>query len=118
MTFNGCKTAVQIIWDWAWVWKSVTVDGAEVGFQLLNSDGTGNIGSVSLIDSIFINIKKAAIVVGPVSSEPGSGTTGLVLDNVNLGGHVVDSAGKELLASGYHQNVSCFASGISIGSRY
>jgi Pectate lyase superfamily protein len=25
LTFNGCTTGVQVIWDWGWVWKSITM---------------------------------------------------------------------------------------------
>ncbi|OAA55282.1 Pectin lyase fold/virulence factor [Niveomyces insectorum RCEF 264] len=88
MTFNGCKTAVQIIWDWGWVWKSVTVNNADVGFRLINDDGSGNVGSVSFVDSTFSDIKTSAIVMAAPADKPGSASTGLILDNVNLGGAV------------------------------
>ncbi|RDW86246.1 glycoside hydrolase family 55 protein [Aspergillus mulundensis] len=102
MTFIGCATAVQIIWDWAWVWKSLSIQGADVGFRLIGTDG-GNIGSVTFIDSKFSSVN-TAIIIAPASSTPGSGTTGLVLDNTRIDGPIVDTAGKTYLAAGYHDN--------------
>lgn len=104
MTFNGCNTAAQIAWDWGWVWKSVTVNGANIGFQLINPDGSGNIGSVSFIDSTFSNIGTSAIVMASPSDNPGSGATGLILDNVNLEGRIADNSGNQLAASGYYKS--------------
>lgn len=106
MTFNGCKTAVQIIWDWGWVWKSVKIDDAEVGFRLVGDDPKGRIGSVSFIDSTFANIRNAAIIMVAPKDTPGDTPTGLILDNVNLGGRILDTAGNQLLSSGYYKNVS------------
>ncbi|CAK7219716.1 hypothetical protein SBRCBS47491_003942 [Sporothrix bragantina] len=104
LKFNGCKTAVQLLWDWGWVWKSTTVNNVDVGFRLMSDDGTGSISSVSFIDSTFSNVKTSAIVVNPLSQTPGNGSTGIILDNVNLGGSIVDSTGKTLLSAGYYKN--------------
>ncbi|KAL4820991.1 pectate lyase superfamily protein-domain-containing protein [Aspergillus spinulosporus] len=103
MTFIGCTTAVQIIWDWTWVWKSLNIQGADVGLRLINNDGGGNIGSVSLIDSKLSNVN-TAIIISPASSTPGTGTTGLVLDNTRIDGPVVDTSGKIYLGAGYYDN--------------
>lgn len=103
MTFIGCSTAVQIIWDWAWVWKSLRIQGADVGFRLINSDGGGNIGSVSFVDSIFTDVT-TAIILAPASATLGSGTTGLILDNTRIDGPIVDTAGTTYLGAGYYDN--------------
>ncbi|KAI9374086.1 pectate lyase superfamily protein-domain-containing protein [Aspergillus egyptiacus] len=103
MTFIGCTTAVQIIWDWAWVWKSLNIQGADVGARLINSDGSGNIGSVTFIDSKFTNVN-TAIIVAPASATLGSGTTGLILDNTSIDGPIVDTAGRTYLGAGYYDN--------------
>jgi hypothetical protein len=102
MTFNGCDTAVQIIWDWAWVWKSVTINNAKTGFLLHNSDNSAPIGSLSILDSKFTNVK-TAVVIDPPNSNPGSGSTGLILSNVALSGVgtvVADTSGNAILAGG------------------
>lgn len=109
MTFKGCTTAAQIIWDWGWVWKSTIVDSVDVGFRLISDDGSGFIGSVAFMDSKFSNIGKAAIIMSSPADKAGAASTGLVLDNVDLGGKVVDNSTNQVLASGYYQNV-CFIS--------
>ncbi len=105
MTFKGCTTAAQIIWDWGWVWKSTIVDSVDVGFRLVSDDGAGFIGSVAFMDSKFSNIGKAAIIMSAPADKAGQASTGLVLDNVNLGGNVVDNSTNKVLGSGYYQNV-------------
>jgi hypothetical protein len=100
LTFNGCTTGVQVIWDWGWVWKSVTMTNVKVGFKFVSDDGSGNIGSFSILDSSFTNVG-TVVVIAPPSSKPGSGSTGVALENVALSGvtaAVADTAGKTLLS--------------------
>ncbi|KAJ0379859.1 hypothetical protein COL26b_002012 [Colletotrichum chrysophilum] len=99
LTFNGCNTAVQIIWDWGWVWKGITVTDSSTGFRLVNDGGDGNVGSAAFMDTSFTNVKQA-IVVAPPSSTPATGSTGLLLDNIGFSGvsqGVADTTGKTLL---------------------
>ncbi|KAI0191651.1 glycoside hydrolase family 55 protein [Astrocystis sublimbata] len=101
LTFDGCTTGVQTIWDWGWVWKSITMKNVGVGFKLLSDTGAGNIGSVSIIDSSFLNIGTAAVVISPPTSAPGSSSTGVILEKVSLSGvaaAVQDTNGKTLLS--------------------
>jgi hypothetical protein len=42
LTFNGCTVGIQVIWDWGWVWKSITMNNVKTGFQLVGDDGVGN----------------------------------------------------------------------------
>lgn len=101
LTFNGCTTGVHLIWDWGWVWKSVTMNNVGVGFQLTAEEGAvGNIGSTSIFDSSFTNVG-TVIVIAPSSSTPGSGSTGLALENLKLSGVttvVADTTGAVILA--------------------
>ncbi|KAJ3959796.1 hypothetical protein N0V92_003558 [Colletotrichum tropicale] len=99
LTFNGCNTAVQIIWDWGWVWKGITVTDSNTGFRLVNDGGDGNVGSAAFMDTSFTNVKQA-IVVAPPSSTLATGSTGLLLDNIGFSGvsqGVADTTGKTLL---------------------
>ncbi|KAI0911199.1 glycoside hydrolase family 55 protein [Ustulina deusta] len=101
LTFDGCTTGVQTIWDWGWVWKSITMTNVGVGFKLLSDTGAGNIGSVSIIDSSFSNVGTAAVVISPPTSATGSGSTGVILEKVSLSGvgaAVQDTSGKTLLS--------------------
>ncbi|GAP93420.1 hypothetical protein SAMD00023353_10300200 [Rosellinia necatrix] len=104
LTFNGCNTAVEVIWDWGWVWKSIRVDNAQVGFRLYN-DANGQIpGSVAIVDSTFLNIRESAIEMAVSVDNPDSGFTGLILDNVNLGGKIKDHwSSTQILAAGYYK---------------
>lgn len=100
LAFDGCAVGVQVIWDWGWVWKSIAMKNVGVGFKLVSEDASGSIGSVSVMDSSFTNVAKAAVVIAPASSTAGSGSTGVVLENVNLSGvaaTVADTSGKTLL---------------------
>lgn len=83
---------------------------ADVGFSLLqekNADGSnkgagGNIGSAAFMESSFTNVKQA-IVIGKPSSIPGTGTTGLVLNNVHfdkVDKGVTDADGATILEGG------------------
>jgi hypothetical protein len=64
----------------------VTIKNAEVGFKLVGDDSNSFVGSVSIMDSAFSDISNAAIVINAPADKPGSTPTGLILDNVNLGG--------------------------------
>ncbi|KAF2271266.1 pectin lyase-like protein [Westerdykella ornata] len=100
LTFDGCTTGVQVIWDWGWVWKSVTMTNVDVGFKLVSDNGAGNIGSVTIMDSSFSNVGTAAVIITPPSSRPATGSTGIVLDKVSFSGvaaAVKDTSGAVLL---------------------
>ncbi|KAK1911450.1 hypothetical protein P3342_012751 [Pyrenophora teres f. teres] len=111
LKFSGCTVGVQLIWDWGWVWKSIEMNNVGTGFKLVPDSGSGssggstaapgNIGSASFLDSSFNNVK-TVVVVEPPSKSPGSGTTGLVLENIKLSGvsaAVVDNAGATILGA-------------------
>jgi hypothetical protein len=104
LTFNGCNTAVQLIWDWGWIWKSIRVNNAQVGFRLYNDGGGQLPGSVTIVDSVFTNIRESAIEMAVPTDTRDSGFTGLVLDNVNLGARVKDHwSSNQILAAGYYR---------------
>lgn len=98
---------MQLIWDWGWIWKSLTVTGVDVGFRLYN-DASGELpGSITIMDSIFSNIGQAAIEMAKPSNKTDEGFTGLVLDNVNLGGPIKEKGtGNTLQQGGKFNNVS------------
>ncbi|KAI0912764.1 pectate lyase superfamily protein-domain-containing protein [Ustulina deusta] len=104
LTFNGCNTAVQLIWDWGWVWKSIIVNNAQVGFRLYDNGGQIP-GSITIMDSTLFNIRESAIEMAVPVDVRDSGFTGLILDNVNLGGKIQDHwSSKVILAAGYYKN--------------
>jgi hypothetical protein len=49
LTFNGCDIGIQTIWDWGWVWKSITMNNVGTGFKLVGDGGSnGNSKSENL----------------------------------------------------------------------
>jgi hypothetical protein len=114
LTFNRCTTGVHLIWDWGWVWKSVTMVNVGVGFRLTADKGAaGNIGSASIFDSSFTNVG-TVVVIAPPSSTPGSGSTGLTLERVKLSGvttAVADTSGTVILAGSSATTVDEWALG-------
>lgn len=115
LAFFDCDVGVQVIWDWGWVWKSITMTHVGTGFKLLQEgaksakralkrdDGagvSGNIGSVSVTDSYFNDVD-TAILIAPPNPEPGSGSTGVIVENVrfrDVSRAVADTSGKVLLS--------------------
>ncbi|KAH7010780.1 pectate lyase superfamily protein-domain-containing protein [Microdochium trichocladiopsis] len=83
ITFTNVRTAVQLVWDWGWTWKSVVVDGSGTAFKLVSEDGSHGIGGALIVDSLIKNTKTAVAMFSP-TRELGKGTTGLTLDNVRL----------------------------------
>jgi hypothetical protein len=103
LRFSGCTVGVHVIWDWGWVWKSITMTNVGTGFKLVPEGSSGNIGSAMFLDSSFTNVG-TVVQITPPSSTPSTGTTGLVLENVALSGvskaAVADTSGAVLLAGG------------------
>ncbi|KAK1638756.1 pectate lyase superfamily protein-domain-containing protein [Colletotrichum phormii] len=101
LVFSGCDVGVQVIWDWGWVWKSITMTGVKTGFKFVPDYPDGSIGSSLIMDSSFTNVG-TVVVIQPPSSEAGSGSTGLVLENIAMSGvttAVADTTGRSLLAA-------------------
>ncbi|KAK4141141.1 pectate lyase superfamily protein-domain-containing protein [Dichotomopilus funicola] len=99
LKFRNCATAVQLIWDWGWTWKSIDISGCTTGFKLVSEDGTHHTGSILLLDSTFTNTG-TAILTFSATKELAKGTTGITLDNVafdNVQSPVVDTEGKVYL---------------------
>ncbi|KAH8690398.1 pectate lyase superfamily protein-domain-containing protein [Phaeosphaeriaceae sp. PMI808] len=105
MVFDGCATAT---------WKSITIKNADIGFKLLPKDKApsttptkpgvqenGNISSTIILNSSFSNVG-TAVLISPLNSAPGAGSTGLVLENIAISGvqkAVADSSSNTILAS-------------------
>lgn len=100
LTFIGCQTGVHVIWGWSSTWKSINMTNVKTGFRLVTEDKSSDkIGSATFIDSSF-NSVQTAVLIAPPSSKAGSGSTGVVLDNVafaNTSQAVADTSGATLL---------------------
>ncbi|CEJ92799.1 hypothetical protein VHEMI08429 [[Torrubiella] hemipterigena] len=95
------------MWDWGWIWKSISIQDSHIGFKLLVEQGGGGgsdgfVGSASFMDSKFDNVA-TAIMMGVPEDKPGTGTTGVVLENVeftNVNAGIVDTSGTTRLTGG------------------
>ncbi|KAK0630933.1 pectate lyase superfamily protein-domain-containing protein [Bombardia bombarda] len=86
MTFNNCKTAIFMNWNWAWTLQDIKINDCEVGIDMSNGGATGSqtVGSVLVVDSIFKNTPIGVKTAYTTSSAETNGT--LVLDNVDMSG--------------------------------
>lgn len=86
MTFNNCKTAIFMNWNWLWTLQDVKINNCGVGIDMANGgkEGSQTVGSVLVVDSVFkdtpVGIKTA---YDPTSPET-NGT--LIIDNVDFSG--------------------------------
>ena len=102
LTFNDCKTAVFMNWNWLWSLKSLHVNNCGVGVDMANTPENQTVGSVILADSKFVNTKIGVNSSFTGSSIPRTGGT-LVLDNVDFSGAPVavsSHTGQTILAGG------------------
>ena len=82
LKFRNCLTAVQMIWDWGWVWQRIDVSGGAIAFNISGVGGdTGQgIGSISLVDSTISNVPVGILTNNNPTSPH------IVMDNVNFDG--------------------------------
>ncbi|KAH8698984.1 exo-beta-1,3-glucanase Exg0 [Talaromyces proteolyticus] len=102
LTFNGCNTAIFMNWNWAWTFKSVTVNDCAVALNMSNGPSNQTVGSVMLLDSSLSTTDQAIVTAWSKSSIPTGGGV-LVLDNVDFSGSKVavgGIGGDTILAGG------------------
>ncbi|KAK4186330.1 pectin lyase fold/virulence factor [Podospora australis] len=76
LTFQGSQTGIYQIWNWGWTYKSLNFNDCEIGIDVTSSD----VGSVTLLDSNFTNVK-IAILSGQNWYSNGTGLGSLVVMN-------------------------------------
>ncbi|KAI9668646.1 MAG: hypothetical protein M1831_001085 [Alyxoria varia] len=102
LTFNDCKTAVFMNWNWLWSLKSLNINNCGTGVDMANMPENQTVGSVILADSKFVNTKIGVNSSFTDSSIPETGGT-LIIDNVDFKGAptaVASHTGKTILAGG------------------
>ncbi|EEH35016.2 glucan 1,3-beta-glucosidase [Paracoccidioides lutzii Pb01] len=102
LKFNGCLTAVQMIWSWGFNWQRIEVDGGAIAFNISGRGGsTGQgIGSVSIIDSWISNCPIA--ILTNTRKDGVNGAPNIVIDNLamyNVGTTVQSDTGDVILKS-------------------
>lgn len=82
LRFINCRTAVSIHWNWGWTFKSLDIQGSEVGLSIVG-DGL-NVGSALVMDSRFSNTPTAILVRQPFNDGGQTNTAMIAIDNVRL----------------------------------
>ena len=82
LTFFRCRTAIQQIWNWSWLYKSLSINNCGVGIDMSVPQGHNEaIGGVTILDSHFYNTTVGIITSANAQSIPPSAGQ-LLLDNV------------------------------------
>ena len=76
LTFYGSHTAIDQIWNWGWTYKSIKIVDCKVGINMSSWD----VGSVTLLDSSFVNVTTALVTARNPGNDTGIGS--LVVQNV------------------------------------
>lgn len=85
LTFNDCRIAMFMNWNWAWTFHGVTINNADIGLDMANGGSNSQtVGSVLMIDSVIRN-SRVGINTAYVPSNPNANGT-LILDNVDFAG--------------------------------
>ncbi|KAF2396068.1 pectin lyase-like protein [Trichodelitschia bisporula] len=116
LRFKGCQTAIEMIWDWGFSWKSLSVVDCKIG---INATGVAQEGggkaqgtaSLTLMDSVFQNVDQVLLTAQVPNYKPN-----IVLDNVKLQGNIgtVVSDGESVLLGHEGDTVESWA----IGNRF
>ncbi|KAL6154117.1 hypothetical protein ACJQWK_01865 [Exserohilum turcicum] len=84
ITFNNMNTAIQMIWDWGWTFKSVFVNNCRVAINATAGGPSAvNIGSITLFDSEIKNTQIGIVTARTGNSQPPAAGA-LYLENVKL----------------------------------
>ncbi|KAI9739279.1 MAG: hypothetical protein M1834_007492 [Cirrosporium novae-zelandiae] len=113
LTFNNCKTAMYVNWDWVWTFKSLEINNCGVGINMSGTDTSGGqlVGSVLVLDST-IGATHGIVTAYSKSGNGGESNGTLIVDNVDFTSStnaVSDASGSTLLAGG--SNVKLWAQG-------
>ncbi|KAI8268330.1 Glucan 1,3-beta-glucosidase [Colletotrichum sp. SAR11_239] len=83
LTFNNCKTAVYMNWNWLWTLQDLTINNCGVGVDMSNGGATAQtVGSVLLLDSVISNTPVGVLTAYNPASTSTNGS--LILDNVDM----------------------------------
>ncbi|TGO46551.1 hypothetical protein BCON_0318g00010 [Botryotinia convoluta] len=60
LVFDGCRTALQISWDWAWTMQGINIKNCEIGINVVGEAGdflgtSNNVESLTLLDLVIEN---------------------------------------------------------------
>ncbi|KAL8946565.1 MAG: hypothetical protein Q9222_007057, partial [Ikaeria aurantiellina] len=82
-TISNADNAINMVWDWGWTFKSMTIQNCSIGLNMTNiSPSAQTVGSVTFVDSSICNTP-----IGVLTSHAANATFTngiLVLENVKL----------------------------------
>ncbi|KAK2734185.1 hypothetical protein FQN55_002896 [Onygenales sp. PD_40] len=102
LTFNNCNTAIFMNWNWAWTFKSLSINDCGVGVNMSAGGFNQTVGSVLILDSKFTATPKGVVTSYNAKSIPETGGS-IILDNVDFTGSEIAVAhldGSTVLAGG------------------
>ncbi|ODM95629.1 Glucan 1,3-beta-glucosidase [Orchesella cincta] len=118
MSFDRCDTAIFILWNWQWSFKSVSITGSRIGIDMSSpSDSVrSGVGSVLLMDSVITDTQTAVLLTTAAAPVASDTSNTLLLDNVRLVNTptAVGAATGESLLNGGTMTIQAFGR----GSRY
>ncbi|UJR24804.1 hypothetical protein I4U23_006179 [Adineta vaga] len=84
LAFFGCQTAISQIWNWNWLYKSLSINHCGVGINLsVKSGDKESVGGLTVLDSHFYNTTVGIITSASAQSLPTSAGQ-ILLDNVHF----------------------------------
>ncbi|CUS11856.1 unnamed protein product [Tuber aestivum] len=120
LTFNNCETAIYMNWNWAWTFKSVSINNCKIGLDITtNGPAEQAVSSVILLDSSIEDTHIGVATVRGNSSGFVSGGT-LILDNVrltNVGKAIANTATNATILAGGSRTIDMWGQGKDHSSR-
>ncbi|KAI0490352.1 pectin lyase fold/virulence factor [Xylaria cf. heliscus] len=112
LKFNDCLTSIQMVWDWAFNWQNIEINGGAIGFNIsgVGGDSGQGTGSISLIDC-SVNDVPVGILTNNLQNSPNIVLDNTVFTNVDRiiqvdGGDTLLSKNSDLWAMGKRYNGS------------
>lgn len=76
--FSGCRTGINLLWDWGWTWKSLNFRNVDTAIRV---NGTDTGGSLILLDS---SISDSTTGIQVTTPSKGSEQFKVTIDNLEL----------------------------------
>ncbi len=84
MTFYNAVTAMNVVFDWGWTFKSISINNCSIGVDMSSGGPTKqSVGSVTFIDSSITNTPIGFKTAHDATSQPPTAGS-LILENVQL----------------------------------
>ena len=84
MTFYNCVTAINLLFDWGWTFKSINIYNCSTGVDMTSGGPTAqNVGSMTFFDSSMTNTAVGIKTSHDTTSQPPTAGS-LILENVQL----------------------------------